>query len=257
MNDPKTKSLFKDNKLLVNEIKRFLNRHGGFFISKIDKTSYYFELSVYNNLVEYYENHGWDVVPRNFGDDGKQFVYAVNPAASPIKCSYFSLRKTYTYPKTTIHHDFELRHNLRIQSKHNDRIFITPDFAVIRPDSIENCFLKYYFNGKVAYHFCKSDNVITFAEAKNYMPSPELIINYVGILNEINPGFIFGEFPSNKPFHFSPSLVISGASNPHTTRISHSLSERYKINVFMSMFYFPQQIYSKKYSNAIRRIGSN
>jgi hypothetical protein len=91
----KTKSPFKDNKLLKKQIQKFLNSHRSTFAQEVNRTSCFFELAVFNDLVRYYETNGYIVSPQNLRKKNRQFVYALSPSAKPAKCSYFLAEKRY------------------------------------------------------------------------------------------------------------------------------------------------------------------
>lgn len=253
----KKKSLFKSNKLLHKNIDKFLNSYRSVFAQEVNKTSAYFELSIYNNIVKFYETNGYLLEVKNLKNKKKEFIYALSPNAKPSNCSYFIAKKEYSKrngEKETF--SFEIRHNLRIQSHHENNIFISPDYAVIFKNSIKSTKLNYYFNGKVDYFYVKAEDVVTFAETKNYIPSPELVFNFIGLVNEIKPCVLNNTYKKIKPKHLAPSLFISGNSNNHLTRIKYSLEKRYKINIFMGMFAYPSQLYSKRNQHSIKKIGT-
>ena len=249
----KTKSPFKDNKELKEEIQKFLNTHRSTFAQEIERTSSYFELAVFNDVVKYYENNGYKVTPQNLRPRKNQFVYALSPNAKPENCSYFHAVKKYEKKQDR---EFEIRHNIRIQSKHDDRVFVSPDYAIIEPNSIESGKVKHYYNGKADYFFVKAENVATFAETKHYNPGPELVLNFVGLVNEIMPELITNNKTTNLPKHFGPVLFVSGVGNSHIQNIKDSLANRYNINVMLGIFAYPNQIYSVKNQINIKKIGS-
>ena len=184
-------------------------------------------------------------------------IYALSPNAKPSNCSYFIAKKEYLRKNGEKEiYFFEIRHNLRIQSIHEKNIYISPDYAIIFKNSIECTRLKNYFNGKADYFYVDAKNVVTFAETKNYMPSPELVFNFIGLVNEIKPCVLNNTYKKIKPKHLAPSLFISGISNHHLTRIRVSLEKRYKVNIFMGMFAYPSQLYSKRNQSIIKKIGT-
>jgi hypothetical protein len=208
----RNKSPFKDNEELKKDIDKFLNSHKATFSQVIDRTSAYFELAVYNDVVRFYETNGFKVSPDNLKTKKKQFVYALSPNAKPENVSFFRIIKSYKGKPST---EFEIRHNLRIQSNHDSRIFISPDYAVIDAESISSIKLTRYYNKKVDYYYVKAKNVATFAETKHYIPSPELLLNFVGLVNEIMPELLGQTKPTTLPKHFGPALFVSGVGNAH------------------------------------------
>lgn len=249
----KTKSPFKDNGLLKQQIQKFLSQHHAQFAQEASRTSSFFELAAYNGLVKFYETNGYRVSPQNLKGKTHQFVYALSPSAKPDNCSYFLVEKSY---KNGDVFGFEIRHNLRIQSAHDPEIFVSPDYSVIEKKSIISDRFSHYYNGKIDYFYVASGKVKTFAETKHYSPSPELVLNFVGLVNELMPDLMVGKFPKQNPKHCGPSLFISGVGNVHLSKIRDSLGARYKANVFMGLFAYPTQVHSASNQVNIHKIGS-
>lgn len=249
----KTKSPFKDNKLLKQQIQAFLSQHHACFSQEANRTSAFFELAAYNDLVKFYETNGYSVTPQNLRGKERQFVYALSPKAKPSNCSFFYAEKRYRNGDSMT---FEIRHNLRIQSAHDSDIFVSPDYAVINKDAITSKHQPHYYNGKVDYFFVAAKDVKTFAETKHYQPSPELVLNFVGLINELMPALMSGTFPTKKPKHCGPALFVSGVGNAHLVKIKESLGNRYKANILMGLFVYPSQIHSATNQVNIHKIGS-
>ena len=250
-----TKSPFKANSQFAQEIDSFLAQYGAVFAQEAKRTSAFFELAAYNDIVKFYETADYTVSPENLkGTGGKQFVYALSPSAKPENCSYFLAKKVYKSGKT---YSFEIRHNVRIQSFHDEEIFVSPDYAVIEKGSIVSIKKVDFYNGKVDYFFVAADKVKTFAETKHYAPGPELVLNFVGLVNELMPKLMANNFPTKPPMHVGPSLFVSGIGNPHLQKIRDSLGKRYTINVFLGLFAFPSQVYSASNQVNIKKIGSS
>ena len=249
----KHKSPFKDNNVLQKQISGFLTKYHATFTQEINKTSAFFELAAYNDLVKFYETNTYNVEPKNLKGAGNDFVYALSPNAKPSNCSFFSVKKKYQNGEVW---DFEIRHNLRIQSAHDPNIFISPDYAVIEADSITTTRLSHYYNKKADYFFVAAKHVKTFAETKHYQPGPELVLNFVGLINEIMPKLIQGRFPAKKPMHCGPALFVSGVGNAHLQMIKESLGNRYKANILLGLFAYPTQVYSTSNQVNIHKIGT-
>jgi len=213
----------------------------------------YFELAAYNDLVQYYETNGYAVKPENLRGKTSDFVYALSPNAKAVKCSFFSATKKYA---KGVAYEFEIRHNVRVRSAHDREIFVAPAYVVIDKGALQATRFPHHYNGKVDYVFVAAEQVRTFAETKHYLPSPELVLNFVGIVNEIKPGFLFGAFPEKRPRHCGPSLIISGVGNVHLRKIKESLADRYRINVFLGLFQYPSQLHSKSNQSNIQKIGT-
>ena len=247
-----SKSPFKANHELRKLIGGFLKKYGAAFAQEAKKTSAFFEIAAYNDLVRFYENNGYKVKPKNL--KVRQFVYAMSPNAKPSGCSYFLATKKYKNGKIFL---FEIRHNVRIQSAHDPEVFISPDYAVIDRNSIQSIKLSYYYNGKADYFYVPATAVRTFAETKHYNPSPELVINFMGLVNEITPASLYNAMPTSPPKHCAPALFVSGVGSAHVEKIKNSLSGRYQVNVFLGLFAFPSQVYSAKNQINVKKVGTS
>ena len=127
---------------------------------------------------------------------------------------------------------------------------------MIEKDAITSTHQPHYYNGKADYFFVAAKDVKTFAETKHYQPSPELVLNFVGLINELMPALMSGTFPTKKPKHCGPALFVSGVGNPHLVKIKESLGNRYKANIFMGLFAYPSQVHSASNQKNIHKIGS-
>ncbi len=247
------KSPFKANSELRAQIGGFLRTHRAIFSQEAKRTSAYFEIAAYNDLVKYYENNGFKLKPQNLKSPGRTFVYAMSPNAKPGNCSYFLATRKY---KNGDQWRFEIRHNLRIQSAHDRTVFFTPDYAVVTAGSVKKTSLDYYYNGKADYFYVAAKDVQTFAETKHYNPSPELVINFVGLVNEVLPKILRKKISRKLPKHCAPTLFVSGVGSRHVRKIAESLSRRYGLNVLLGLFAYPSQLYSQRNQVNINKIGS-
>ena len=84
--------------------------------------------------------------------------------------------------------------------------------------------------------YVNRDNLISFCEAKHLTPFPELIINFIGTVNELKPMCLSSSLSANEDDFIAPSLMMSGALNKPTQRIKEALEARYLINVLDDLF---------------------
>ena len=128
---------------------------------------------------------------------------------------------------------YEIRHNVNIQSAHCKEIYTTPDIAVLKQNAVE---LDHeFYNSKAIYYYIPNESLITFCEAKNLTAFPELLFNFIGIVNELKPQCMKnGKRYSEK--HIAPSLLISGGANAHAEKIISNLQGRYRINILCDLF---------------------
>ncbi len=238
------KSPFKDKKLLIWEINNFLEKYGSTLIQHASKISTYFEISCYNYIIKYYENSGFTVQVKNLDEKTRSFKYKLGPLGHPHNFSYFIVSRTYRYRKNPKTFQYEIRHNIPVQSKHDSNIFITPDIVICENNIASKKDWRYY-RGMRKLYFIPNESLISFAEAKHYNPSPEMIINFIGIVNELMPSLLKKKNKSNRPAHIAPSLIVSGKGGYHTNLIKRSLQNRYSVNIFLGVFSSSAQIYSK------------
>lgn len=249
------KSPFKDLNKFKTEIASFLKKHKTVIGSHAKRISEYFEMSCYNSIVKFYENNGYNVTTVNLINN--EFKYKLSPAGYPHNFSYFKITKRYNYKKSSKVFHFEIHHNLAVQSSVNKKLFVTPDTSIISQDSIKE--LKdprYFFSGSRSYYYVPSDSLQTFCEVKNYNPFPELLFNFIGLLQELKHDLFLSNYSYKNPKHIAPAMMISGGGNYHSRLIKEDLTTRYKINIFFSLFYSRNKPYSQKKTSSVNKIGS-
>lgn len=245
MNNP-----FKDINEFMHEINGFLSGYNINSYNHAKRISDYFEISVYNSVVQYYRNNNFVACAKNIVNN--VFRYKLSPAGNPKNFSYFIVSKKYIRNNKIF--EFEIHHNIAIESARSQSIFVTPDVSVIDVNSISNT-NDFYISGR-NYSSVKNRNLITFFESKNLNPFPELLFNFIGIINEIHTKSFYSTNVMKDPLHLAPSLMLSGSSNIHTSKIKMELEMRYQINIFCSLFYLKSQPYSRRRKRKVCRIGS-
>lgn len=218
---------FKDLKELQRDVETYLRRNRTAMYNNSKRISDFFEMACYNNIVRFYENNGYVVSLRNLKNN--KFVYKTTTAGDPSKYSFFEVRRQIGQ----IDYIFEIRHNINVQSYHTNNTFTTPDISIIKQNSIlvDNTF---YANA-TRYFYIKNSSLISFCEVKNFNPYPELLFNFIGVINELRPNLLRQRKYTNTK-HITSSLMISGKSNSHTDRIISNLQSRYHINIICDLF---------------------
>jgi hypothetical protein len=242
-----TKSPFRDKEDLKKEITKFINIHKASIVHQADRISDFFEMSCFNYIVGYYTKCGYEVKPAAL--QGGMYKYKCSTMGVQSNFSHFEAKFT-TGEVISV---FEIHHNLAVQSAHLDKIFTTPDISVIRASSV--CYTTDHYERKVRFSFVKQADIISFCEVKNFNPFPELLFNYIGIINELNPSIIQDTAVIQSPGHIAPCLMISGHPNRHLKDIKESLESRYCINILFSLFYTATRTFSKKYLDQLRQTG--
>jgi hypothetical protein len=238
---PKKKTPFKDASIIIRDIELFLSKYSALFKSQGTRISHFFEMSCYNNVVKFYENNGFKILPENLKKG--VFRYKISAAGNPDNFSYFVVSKSLR----GVSYNFEIHHNLSIECAYEENIFYTADISVIKKDSIERTTPSTYLAKRSC---CKSKNLETFFEVKHLAPFPELLFSFTGIPDN----FLIREPRDTIIKHISPSLLMSGRANFHAEKIKKYLEGRYEINIILNLFGTPSAIYSKKYSK--KKIGT-
>lgn len=240
-------SPFKDQALLEDEIKEFANRHRVTVVGQAKRISDFFEMSCFNYIVRFYELNRYNLEVKNL-QSGK-YRYKCSPAGIQANFSHFEASiqidgKNYI---------FEIQHNLAAQSSHDKGLFTSPDISVIKSGKVKNT--KEYYDTKTTFSYVENKDLITFCEVKQFNPFPELLFNFIGVLNELKKEYMTNEGEELKPCHIAPSLMISGKPNKQTKNIRESLENRYFINIIYDLFYTGTFTFSKGNINEIRKTG--
>ena len=221
-------SPFKDEAAFENELKDFANKYRIRLSEHSRRISDYFEMSCFNMIVRYYEHHGFTASVENLQAGRFRF-----------KCSPSGLLENFSYMKLSNGiSDYHIYHNASVQSAHDTDVFTTPDIVVATdfPIQISND----YYKTKKRFSYLPNNEVVTFCEAKHHTPLPELIINFIGTVNELKPHCLQDktDYEVNTP-HLAPSLMMSGSLSKPTDKVARSLERRYFVNVIGDLFVEP------------------
>lgn len=230
-------SPFRDKVLLENEIRTFINKYKAIVVNQSDRISDYFEMSCFNLIVRFYENEGYTVTVENL--NGMHYRYKCSPSGIQSNFSYFKVTKLVD----EVLHEFEIHHNLNVESSHSNEIFTTPDISIVKANSIKES--TEYYNSKKRFTYVENAVMISFCEVKNFNPFPELIFNFTGIVNELRKEIINKERVVFDTKHIAPSLMVSGKGNKQTIKIKEELEKRYNLNIIYELFYSGISVFSK------------
>lgn len=240
-------SPFKSHTQFEKEIREFANKYKTIVVNQAKRTSDYFEMTCYNYIIRFYENNGYDVSVENL-QSGK-YRYKCSPSGIQSNFSHFLVSKKVKNRRK----NFEIQHNVAIQSSQDDEIFTTPDIAIIKKGKVK--YTKDYYDTKTTFSYVENKNLISFCEVKQFNPFPELLFNFIGVVNELKKEYMTDEGKDESPPHIAPSLMISGKPNKQTKRIRESLENRYCINIFYDLFYSATYTFSKGNVSQIRKTG--
>ena len=149
--------------------------------------------------------------------------------------------------------EFEIHHNLAVQSSHDSELFTTPDITIIKKGTAQTT--TGYYDSKKRFSFVSNNNMMSFCECKQFNPFPELLFNFIGVVNELRREIIENTFEEIVPVQIAPSLMISGKPNKQTTKIKKSLENRYCINIIYDLFYSRTVTFAKRNVISLRIAG--
>ena len=221
-------SPFKEVEEFENELKQFANKYRTKLSEHSRRISDYFEMSCYNMIVRYYEHRGYIATVENLQSGRFRF-----------KCSPSGLLKNFKYMKlnkkqTTCF----LYHNASVQSIHDNDVYTTPDIVVAT--DVEPIITTDYYKTQTRFSYIPNKEMITFCEAKHQTPFPELMINFIGTVNELKPSCLQKmEIEDDYSEHIAPSLMMSGCMSIPTERVAKSLQKRYIVNILDDLFVEP------------------
>lgn len=240
-------SPFKEQAILEKEITEFINKFKATVANQATRMSDFFEMSCFNLIVRFYENNDYIPTIANL-QDGK-YRYKCSPAGIQTNFSYFKVSKLVK----TQEYQFDIQHNLSIQSSHTEEIFTTPDISIIKSGSMKET--TEYYDSKRRFSYIENKDLISFCEAKQFNPFPELVFNFIGIVNELKKSIINNTIKKEKPIHIAPSLMISGCPNKQTQKIKEHLEKRYCINIIYDIYNSGSTTFSKLKIKELRTIG--
>jgi hypothetical protein len=243
----KKMSPFKDHSEFETEITVFVNKYKTTVVNQAKRTSDYFEMSCFNYVVRYYELNGYTLEVKNL--QGGKYRYKCSPAGIQSNFSHFEATIVINGKKL----GFEIHHNLAAQSAHDSSIFTSPDISIINKGRVK--YTKDYYDTKTTFSYVENANLKTFCEVKQFNPFPELLFNFIGVLNELKKEYIVNNGVELNPIHLAPSLMISGKPNRQTNNIKISLEDRYWINIIYDLFFRGTFTFSKGNVATLRKAG--
>lgn len=221
--------LFKNEADFENDLKRFANTHRVTIAEHSKRISDYFEMSCYTMIIRYYELQGFTFECANLQTD--KFRFKCSPAGLLENFSFFKVKKEDKI--------YRIYHNASVQSKYDSTLYTTPDIVVAKdeePKETEN-----YYNTKKRFSYIPNKQMVTFCEAKHYVPFPELIFNFIGTVHELLPSCLKKRHSTEDIFnpHIAPSLMMSGSYSKQAKQIKKSLEKRYMLNIIGDLFVDP------------------
>lgn len=224
----RTSSPFKDVAEFESELIKFSNKFKTTLAEHSKRISDYFEMSCYNMIIRYYENKGYTTSVENLISG--RFRFKCSPSGHLDKFSFIKLIKDGV--------TYRLYHNASVQSAHDKDVYTTPDIVVATDE--EPTETTDYYKTRARFTYLPNNSMKTFCEAKHLTPFPELMISFIGTVNELKPQCIQAkEGDKEDADHIAPSLMMSGTLSKPTERIAKSLRGRYYVNIFSDLFIDP------------------
>ena len=220
---------FKDPAEFEKELTDFANKHRTAIAEHSKRISDYFEMSCYNMVVSFYEKKGYILEVQNL--QGGMFKFKCSPNGLLKNFSFFKASKIVGQSITEVVYLF---HNATVQSAFDDKVFTTPDIVVARTDKPAET--KDYFSTRKTLSFIPKESLVTFCEAKHLTPFPELMISFIGTVQELKPECLIDLKDRPNSDHIAPSLMMSGTLGKPTSRIQDSFEKRYCVNFFDNLF---------------------
>lgn len=239
------KSPWKDRIELLKDISSFIVRNGAFFKQNAKRMSDLFEMSIYNDAIRYYRRKKYDLTAMKLMRDGT-FRYKLSPAGLAENFSYFVVKKAVGRGRKRHDVSYEVHHNIKVQSAHDDHIYYTADVSVVICHGVRTVMQR---SGK-RHSYVANENLVTFFEIKNMNPFPEVLFGFSGLVLEVFPRLIDKTLPyGSGKGHLLPSVVFSGVGTVHAKHVADSLSGRWGFNVIDGIYANKGQIYSFKNLN--------
>ncbi len=234
--------MFKNKNELKDDVVKYIRSFRKKVFNHSKRLNDYFEMACFNHLIKYYENRGFKISLENLVN-GK-FCYKLSPSGYPENFSYIKVSKERNYKKQQKKIiEYEVRHNLSIQSSYENDIYVVPDISIIKCNSIEEDCSKSLYSTK-KFFFTRNSSLLTIGEAKMMVPFPELMFGFIGVYLELFKGKKRKVIDNS--YHLAPCLFISGKCNPHTERIRNYLEGRYKLNIITDLYFKGKSNFSQK-----------
>jgi len=213
-----------DQPALKSDLAKFFQDHKAKVTDFGTTVNQCFEAYVFASVVNWYEEHGWEVTFVHPDGATKMAKLKFNTKGRPNKYTYAICKRSGLA--------IQVRHALRVATRHcNDaqthRANVVLDVAVF-----DDCDLSDYGTSDAL----DNRKLITFAEAKHMSAFAELVVGFIGMVHEICPDrltFAKKRRPKRSVDHLPPFLYVSGHLNPTARGILETIEARkMDINIF-------------------------
>jgi hypothetical protein len=186
-------------------ISKFLRRHRATLSEVAHRQSQLLELGATVGVVQHYKAAGYGTIVLNPNKDGS---FRVKLGTRGHPCDYSRVICTKGNESCEIHS------NVSARGAHDDGIYCV-DVAVVKPGAIPSR------KPKGSWRAISNEDLITFVEVKRLVVYPMLLAQFLGIVHEIRPEFLFQ--PLREGFggdgNLAPALVALGHLSGNSTTI--------------------------------------
>lgn len=203
---------------IKGELKLFIKQYKSSFDNMGKRESQLLEVGALVMAAEHYKRKGYKVTPQNISNG--QFRVKTGAKGHPANFSWFEIEKN--------GHKFEIHSNISVHSHYTDDggVYVV-DVGVVKSGLIPEK------NDKKWVAISNKD-LITFMEVKKLVIYPMLMAQFLGIVHEIKPDFLYRKRPNGflKNEHFDPALVSIGYLHGTSQKIRSGFEKRgYKLTI--------------------------
>jgi hypothetical protein len=207
-----------DIEAIKRELQRFAVRHQAGLDEVSRRQAQFLEIGALAFVVEHYRKNNYAVEAHGL-DASHLFHVKLGSQGNPANYSWFTCRRGGA--------EFDIYLNLPVLGGYDDGGVYVVDVGVVRHASL----------GRRRQHeplAVKNDDLITFAEVKNFRIYPMLLAHFIGIVHELQPPCLGRRRPYGftRDHHFAPALFTVGSITPNSRLILAGFSaRRYRVNV--------------------------
>ena len=196
-----------------DSIKKFLKKHKQAFYTISTNQSKALELAVTVGVSGHYRSNGYTISVVNPEKSPDTFVVKTNTRGHPWNFTHLVFERDESV--------YEAHMNLMVRSAHDDGMYCV-DVGLTKVGSVPST------SKKQVWKAVNNDDLVTFAEVKKLVIYPMLLAQFVGIVHEIKPCFIYGRTPRGfiKEDHLFPALASLGNFSGNSSKIVEAYKGR-------------------------------
>jgi hypothetical protein len=203
---------------IKQELRRFAARHRTALDEASRRQAQFLEIGALAFVVEHYRKNAYTIEAHGL-DANRLFHVKLGSQGNPANYSWFTCRRGKA--------EFDIYLNLPVLGGYGDGGIYVVDVGVVRHASLG----RRRQDEPLA---VRNEDLITFAEAKNFRIYPMLLAHFIGIIHELQPPCLGRRRPYGftRDSHFAPALFTVGNITPNSRLILGGFSaRRYRVNV--------------------------